>query len=117
MQDDGEDLAVMSRILTRAVRTWNTGRSLYIEGYGALFAMTSRVPLSDSAARATDDEVSEWERTKRQLEYGWQFDRAPGVVMGWVSQDAAGVDEAVRAALEALADAQLRRFLAARDGL
>ena len=85
-----EDLAVMSRILTRALERESrhprlTGMAFdfsdahnraldatYLEGYGALFFLNADFPLT--APPATDptklvakDEDSTWERTKREL--------------------------------------------------
>lgn len=88
-----EDLAVMSRILEKAVArvagrdaahsvlginlsnpfSWRQSQSLYLDGYGALFVLNVRCPLlpppGKEEAKEDKPDNSTWEQTKREL-YG-----------------------------------------------
>jgi hypothetical protein len=142
-----EDLRVMSRILDKAVEkplgkrsleqamgiyvgSWGGSRGpqcLYLEGYGALFFVNVRFPLvppSEKAEpRATKEEDSLWEETRRELRgerrptgpdaaYGARVFSAEGPVADY---DAERVETLKTTLIDALRNAANLRHLKAGD--
>ena len=113
----GNDQAMAMGIVLHSLGTHSTPRGLYLEGYGAVFLLEARFPLSappkvaEPAAEKPADTT--WNRTKAEL-YGPRERRAGPMMMGWaagpgfpgaVPYSAERVEQLKRGLLEALPNA------------
>jgi hypothetical protein len=141
-----EDLNVMARILEKVTQDDTAPgpramginlllgqgaspvRSLYLDGYGALFVTTVPFPLlaslkseKEPSEESMTDAPSAWEQTRREL-YGSRQASDPGLGLGWVPEaaegqafDGARVEQLRQDLLEAMRHASNIRQLAGED--
>jgi hypothetical protein len=143
-----EDLKVMSRILEKAAQFEHTRgpramgidlvfgsgqspvRSLYLDGYGALFMVNVNFPLLplpvDVQSKTDDpkgDAASTWEQTRQEL-YGESRPPEPMLPIGWIGEnpealayDANKVDRLRQNLIEAVKNASNIRQLTADESV